>query len=176
MSAEKTYVLDANAFIQSKRKFYAFDICPGFWQSIVWHHTHGKICSIDRVAAELEKGGDDLWTWAKSDLPSTFFVSTDDPIVIGFYRLIIVWAQGQKQFLPEAKAEFAEAERADAWLIAHAMATGSTVVTMEEYDPNVRRRIPLPNVCKAAGIEVECVTIFEMLRRLQAKFNWQPPT
>jgi hypothetical protein len=47
---------------------------------------------------------------------------------------------------------------------------------LEEYAPNVRGRVPLPNVCKAQGIGVEYVTTFDMLRGLQTKFSWQPPT
>ena len=31
------FVLDANAFIQAKRRFYPFDVCPGYWGALVWH-------------------------------------------------------------------------------------------------------------------------------------------
>jgi len=173
MSARTKYVLDANAFIQSKRKFYAFDICPGFWAALIWHHAQGAIHSIDRVAAELGRGGDDLWAWAESKLPGEFFASTDDAEVIACYGQVIAWVQAQAQFLAEAKAEFAETERADAWLIAYAKSTGCVLVTLEEHNPSVRKRVPIPNVCRALGVEY--ITTFDMIRGLQTQFNWLPP-
>jgi hypothetical protein len=176
MGLEKKYVLDANAFIQPKRKFYTFDICPGYWDALIWHHTKGTLCSIDRVAKELERGADDLWQWADSKLPETFFDSTDSIEVVAFYRRVIGWVQAHPQFSTEAKAEFADADRADAWLIAYAKATGRALVTLEEFDPFIRKRVPIPNVCKFTAVGVECVTIFEMLRGLKTQFIWKPPT
>ena len=29
------FVLDANVFIQAKRRFYAFDFCPGYWDMLL---------------------------------------------------------------------------------------------------------------------------------------------
>ncbi len=26
------YLFDANVFIEAKNRYYAFDICPGFWE------------------------------------------------------------------------------------------------------------------------------------------------
>ena len=26
------YLLDSNVFIEAKNRYYAFDICPGFWE------------------------------------------------------------------------------------------------------------------------------------------------
>jgi hypothetical protein len=176
MAADKKYVLDANAFIQSKRKFYAFDICPGYWDALIWHHTQGIVCSIDRVARELERGGDDLSQWAGSSVPEDFFDSTDQTAVIAFYSQVIGLVQAHPQFSPDAKAEFADTDRADAWLVAYAKTTGSALVTLEAFDPLVRKRVPIPNVCQFAAVGVECVTIFEMLRRLKAQFKWEPPT
>jgi hypothetical protein len=176
MSAVTKYVLDANAFIQTKRRFYPLDICPGYWKSLIWHHEQGTVCSIDRVREELERGGDDLWAWIKHNLPKDFFASTDNPQVIACYRQVLSWVQAQDQFLPGAKAELAQTDRADAWLIAYAKATGMVLVTFEEYDPRVRKRVPIPNVCHAPGIDVKHVTLFDMLRGLGTTFNWQPPT
>ena len=174
MNGQAKYVLDANTFIQPRRRFYPFDICPGYWDALIWHHTQGSVCSIDRVAAELERGGDDLWAWAESQLPGDFFVSTDDSGVIACYAEALAWVQAQDQFLPTAKAEFAEADRADAWLVAYAKKTGRVLVTLEEYDPLIRKKVPMPNVCRAMGVEY--IKLFDMLRRLDAQFNWHPPS
>lgn len=31
MAPYPPYLIDSNAFIESKNRYYAFDICPGFW-------------------------------------------------------------------------------------------------------------------------------------------------
>jgi len=35
------YVLDANVFIEAARRYYAFDIAPPFWESLVQHAANG---------------------------------------------------------------------------------------------------------------------------------------
>ena len=49
----KKYLLDANAFIESKNRYYGFDICPGFWSSLVSQHEGQRVFSIDRIQNEL---------------------------------------------------------------------------------------------------------------------------
>jgi hypothetical protein len=170
MSASHTYVLDANSFIEAKRRYYAFDLCPGFWEALLWHHERGAIGSIDRVKTELQRGGDDLTKWVETVMPTVCFASTDSPPVIDCFRDVMSWVQAQPQFLPEAKAEFAGS--ADAWLVAYAKVTGRVLVTQEVLNKEVRRKVPIPNVCEAFGVRY--LDTFEMLRSLQAQFTWQP--
>ena len=77
----------------------------------------------------------------------------------------------QSQFQDTAKAEFQAV--ADGWLAAYAKKTEGVLVTLEQFDPNVRRRVPLPNVCHA--FDVECISPFGMLRRLGVQLDWSPP-
>lgn len=74
----------------------------------------------------------------------------------------MIWAQQKDQFIDAAKEEFATV--ADAWLIAHAHAMGATVVTLEVFNPDIKKKIPIPNVCREFG--VEAIDTFEMMRRL----------
>lgn len=130
MTDPETYLLDANVFIEAKRRYYAFDICPGFWDSLVLHHSSGRIGSIDRVRRiELEKGKDDLTVWAESEVPDTFFSLADEADVLRWYGEVIAWVQNQPQFFPEAKTEFAGS--VDGWLIAFAKAKNLILVTDE---------------------------------------------
>ena len=91
-----------------------------------------------------------------------WFVSTDADDVVQGYRDVMVWASQQNQFKPEAKADFAT--KADAWLVAYAMARECVVVTLEQFDPYVMRKIPIPNVCRA--LNVQYVDTFQLLRTL----------
>jgi Domain of unknown function (DUF4411) len=172
MSTAKTYVLDANVFIEAKRRYYAFDLCPGFWEALLWHQAQGNLGSIDRVKAELRRGGDDLSSWANDVMPGVCFASTTDQSVIDRFGEAVRWVQAQRQFLPEAKAKFAES--ADGWLIAYAKETGKTLVTQEVAAKEARKKVPIPNVCEAFGVAY--LDTFTMLNDLQVRFVWQPLT
>ena len=43
------FVLDANVLITAKNSYYAFDICPLFWEAIIDASENDRIVSIDRV-------------------------------------------------------------------------------------------------------------------------------
>jgi hypothetical protein len=172
MPTDKKYLLDANVFIEAKRRYYAFDLCPGYWECLVWHHQAACIQSIDRVKDEIERGADELSEWARSVMPQTCFASCDETAVTEQYAQIMAWVQSQNQFFPEAKADFAGS--ADGWLIACAKVNSLIVVTQEVLAPDARKKVPIPNVCEAFAVDY--VDIFEMLRDLEAQFNWQPTT
>ena len=75
-AAAMKYLLDANVFIEAHQRYYAFNLCPGFWKSLIWHHKQNRIYSIDRIELELKGSGDDLYKWAATQLPSDCFAST----------------------------------------------------------------------------------------------------
>ena len=161
-----TYVLDTNVFIEAARRYYAFDIAPPFWESLVQNAANGRIYSIDRVKQELERGKDELTTWATSQFNDAF-ASTDEEDVIESYSEVISWVQAQEQFLDAAKADFAAV--ADGWLVAYAKAKGYIVVTHELPATDARSKVPIPNVCEALGVRY--VDTFAMLRELGVRFS-----
>ncbi|MFZ4526127.1 MAG: DUF4411 family protein [Chlorobium sp.] len=63
MSITPVYLLDANVLISAARLYYAFDIVPSFWNTLVQRASYGKIISIDRVCDEINRGDDELVTW-----------------------------------------------------------------------------------------------------------------
>ena len=160
-----TYALDANVFIEAARRYYAFDLAPAFWESLVQHAANGRVQSIDRVKKELERGDDQLATWARGNF-SAAFASTDEKDIIESYREVVNWVQAQGQFLDAAKVYFADV--ADGWLVAYAKSKGRIVVTHEVLDPSIKRKVPIPNVCDA--FSVKYVDTFAMLRELGVRF------
>lgn len=168
MSTPPKYVLDSNVFIEAARRYYAFDIVPTFWEALIEHARNGRVQSIDRVKAEIDRGKDMLKDWANSDFHQ-WFIPTNQTDVIEAYGQIMVWAHNQVQFTGAAKAEFARAENADAWVVAYAKAKGCIVVTHEEFDPHVRVKIPIPNGCQAS--DVQYVDTFQMLRGLGVRIG-----
>ncbi|ACI20240.1 MULTISPECIES: DUF4411 family protein [Thermodesulfovibrio] len=168
MDREETYLLDANVFIEAARRYYAFDIAPPFWKALSEFAEKGKLISIDRVKNELLRGKDELSKWAKGSF-FEWFKSTDDDFILTSYRRVIEWAENHSQFTQEAKKEFYDAENADAWLVAYALSNRNIIVTHEVYKPDVKKEIPIPNICR--DFRIEYIDTFEMLRRLNFKFK-----
>ena len=174
MSTNSPYILDSDVFIAAKNSYYAFTICPGFWDSLIHHHEAGNICSIDRVKGELLAGRptEDLVEWVKDQLPSTFFMNTNEGAVTKAYGDIMLWVQRNPQYLDQAKAKFAT--EADGWLVAYAKAHRVTVITNEQPRPQSRNRILLPDVC--AQFKVTYKDTFLMLKELDVRYEWRRPS
>lgn len=163
MTESLRFVLDASVLIEAHRRYYAFDIAPVFWRILLELADKGHILSIDRVKNELMAGGEDdtLNLWAHSEF-DRWFASTENDEVFEAYRQLMEWSLGEKQFHDYAKAEFADV--ADSWLVAFAKAYNCIVVTQEQYSRDARRKILIPNACKAVGVQY--MNTFEMLRKL----------
>jgi hypothetical protein len=170
----EVYLLDANAFIQPKQKFYAFDICPGYWAALISHQRSGRVHSIDRVRDEIEEGGDDLWTWARDTFPAAGFATTRETGILSNYARLQSWVATSVHYTAVARQEFAEERNADGWLVAYAMKfPGTVIVTMEDFNAAKQSKVPIPNIAAAFG--VESITPFDMLRRLHVELQWREP-
>ncbi len=166
--APSLFVLDTNVFIEAHRRYYAQDLCPGFWDCLTYYCGEGRVLSIDRVRAEILSSPDQLSQWI-NQAPSNLFVSSAEPSVVNTFTNMMNWVQGNNQFLPAAKMDFANV--ADGWLAAYARVHNAVVVTQEVYSPGVRKRVPLPNVCRQ--FDVDYRDTFAMLRELEVSFDWR---
>jgi len=156
------YLLDANVFIQAQNLYYPFDFCPAFWDWLDRENASGTVFSIERVGHELDAGADELATWAVARGARLFL--KPDAVILPALRTVSTWATGQA-YEPSAVHTFLQV--ADYYLVAHAMAHGHVVVTHEIASTSTKK-IKIPDGC--IGLEVECVTPFEMLRRERARF------
>ncbi|ABB14902.1 DUF4411 family protein [Carboxydothermus hydrogenoformans] len=164
MKHNSSYLLDTNVFVEAARRYYAFDLVPAFWRILIDHAKNGDVLSIDWVKDEIVRNQDELSKWIKT-IFHNWCNSTNQPDVINAYREIMEWVNSNDQFLEEAKAEFASG--ADGWLIAYAKVKGCILVTHEKYNPNIRKKVPIPNVCKA--FNVPYIDTFDMMRNLGVK-------
>ncbi len=163
MSQSTKYLLDANVFIEAKKRYYDFDLCPGFWEALDLHCQNGLVCSIDRIKDEIVKGNVPLATRVTL---AGFRLPSNNVSVLEWYGKFQSWVQSEVQYNAGAKAEFAR--NADAWLIAYAKAEGCVVVTQEVPNPNIKKKVPIPNVCDAFGVPY--MNTFDMLRALNTSF------
>jgi hypothetical protein len=159
------YILDANIFIQAARTYYAIDLVPGFWNTLVTHGKSGKIATIDHIEAEILRGNDPLAVWIKNDF--TFIMPTNNAAVAAEYSQMVNWVQSNAHYTDAAKAEFASV--ADGWLIAYAKLNNLVLVTHEQPDKKSKRRVLIPDVCEQFGVDY--INTFDLLRALKAQYN-----
>jgi len=144
-------------------EYYAFDICPGFWDWLDIANASGDVSSIEPVADELEKGKDDLATWAAARR-GTFFQPLD-AAAHAVMTIVATWVQAQ-DFRDDAKRVFFAG--ADPFLIAFAKANGLTVASHEVHVEGQKNKVKIPTVCQPLG--GRCVRTFAMLRDMEARF------
>ncbi len=166
MTPAVRFLLDANVLIEAHRRYYAFDICPGFWDALVLHNTGGRLLSIDRVRNFELAGNDTLADWAAARTPGQFFAESTDRDIVDSYAEANRWVNAQARFPQNARAEFADS--VDGWLIAYAKAKGLTLVT-QEVPARQGAKIKIPDVCEAMG--VRWLNTFGMLRALGSSFR-----
>ena len=153
-------------FIEAHRRYYAFDLAPGFWSALAERSASGEILSLDRVLHEIAMDPDELAEWTSTAFASAFAPS-DGADVIAQFAEIMTWITGHAQYSPAAKAEFARV--ADGWLVAYAKLRGCTLVTHEVHSPLVIRKVPIPNVC--LQFDVPYTDTFKMLRALNIRIG-----
>jgi predicted nucleic acid-binding protein len=159
------FLLDSNVLITAHRSYYAFDICPGFWEAVKAGHAAGRVYSTQRVLDELRRGADVLVDWVENELQEGFFLDDSSAVVISEYAPMMQWVQS-RDYHTSAKTKFAS--DADGWLVATAKHSGHILVTHETRN-DAKARVPMPNVCEHFGVNY-CNT-YEMLRALACSFR-----
>jgi hypothetical protein len=163
------YVVDSNFFIQAHRANYPLDIASSFWEKIKQLADEEKIISIDKVKKEIFDHQDELKQWCEYNLPKDFFRDTQE--IVAYYGQVVIWANSKSShYSPNALAEFLGADEADAWLIAYALADKKNriIVTHERSQPEIKRKIKIPEACKP--FDIVFVNTIEMLRQLGERF------
>lgn len=156
------YLLDANVFMQASNLHYGFDFCPAFWDWLIDKNRGNHVFSIEKVGDEINAVAGDLSVWA-SQRGSAFFIRPDSAILSAL-PIVSNWVSTQ-HYDPAAVSTFLQV--ADYYVVAHALAHKHTVVT-HEVSSDSRKKIKIPNVC--IGLNIKCMTPFEMLRHERARF------
>lgn len=162
---DKKYALDANTFISASRSYYTFDIAPSFWNQLK-EKGNNSIVLIDRIRDEIYRNEDQLSLWLKQSESSFTIKQSSDENVIHNYSKIITNIQSDKQYTEYAKAEFARV--GDSWLCAHALTYDYIVVTQESYEPNIKKRVKIPNVCREFNISY--IDLFQFMKEIGIRF------
>ena len=102
------FFVDSDTLLTAHRRYYSFDICPGFWNNLINHHEREKIFSINHVRQELLRGDDkdDLFQWVSNKLPPSFFLEENSTEVVLVYKRIVKWARGHSNYSDQAHANY----------------------------------------------------------------------
>lgn len=165
-----TYLIDSNCFIESKNVSNPLDVATSFWKKIQQLAIAGRIHSIDKVKNELMSINDDLSTWVKDNIPDTFFLETANSSVLAQYQNTIKWADGSGIYTPIAIADYSQASKADAYLVAYASMdpTNIRIVTNETSGNGSQKRVKIPDAC--VPMNISCIKIMQMLREIGETF------
>jgi len=158
------YLLDANVFIEAKNFYYRFEIAPRFWEWLDEQQADGQLASVDPIGRELRRGNDELAEWVKERMGPAWFLPVDDEETQKAFVEIVNWVPSQS-FKQPAIDKFLDC--GDPWLIAKARVLNATVVTLEVYEPNTKKKVKIPNVCRA--FDIPFVDTFDMLSRMGAR-------
>jgi hypothetical protein len=153
------FLLDSNIFIEAKARYYGFDFAPGFWDWLDILFQSDQIRSIDAVRDELNERNDELALWVKDR--KQYFLPTEDTEVLRKFAELNEWAE--KQGYPRAALFEAEDNPTDFLLVAYAQVHKLILVTHEKSAPQSKKRVMIPDACKAKGVTV--IDTFEMLRQ-----------
>ena len=136
------------------------DVWTTFWGRLSEMAMMGQVVSCVKVKEEIDNGYDELSEWIKTHVPEGFFLPLDGDDLTA-YATLQNWAAA-RDFTDVAKTDFAS--KADAFIIAKALAKGMTLVTLEKSNPQRKNRVMIPDACSAIG--VDCCDLNAMLRAL----------
>ena len=167
------YILDTNTFITAKNTFYAYDIVPSFWSTLLGMFKLGKVKVIDAVADEIADGKDDLTEWfgenikkSADDIGDAYVIQVkQNGTVLQNYQDIANLIVQNTQYKESEKARFLS--RADPWLIAAGKALNATIVTQEVLSGEGTRKVKIPDICQQVGVKY--VNLYDMMRAVGIK-------
>ncbi len=141
-------------------------MAPAFWRQLV-EKGGQKIILIDKVKEEILRNEDQLSDWLKENENNFTIVEVGKLSVIECYSKIITSVKENQQYKETAKAQFAEV--ADSWLCAYGMSSGDIIVTEEKYEPDSKKSVKIPNVCREFSIDY--IGLLEFMRKLDIRFD-----
>lgn len=145
------YSFDTSAFIEGQKRYYRPANFPSLWKHIEALITSGHLRSCDVVLSELEKVDDGCLAWAKQQDGLFLMPSQETQAAVGQ-----VMARHPKLVRNGRSG-------ADPWVIAMAIATGTTCAVVTDEKPKSLINPHIPDVCGEMGIP--CMTLAEVVER-----------
>jgi predicted nucleic acid-binding protein len=158
MTNNKLYCLDSSVFIQGWTSYYSIELCPSYWGVLNELIDEGQIFATMEVKREIEKSEDDLYRWVQAR--TRLFRDADEDVQLALIDIL----RDYGRLVDSTK----QRSIADPWVIAHAKVTNAVVVTKEQPSDS-RKRIKIPDVCRALGIS--WLDDFQFCREIGIRFE-----
>lgn len=167
------FLLDSNAFITPYRLYYPFDFAQGFWDQLGETLKLDNVSLLDVVVSEVSKNEDELSEWL-SGLEGIHQATVRVPSIVRNYGMVLEFVQKSGYYTDGALRDWARGDIADPWLIATAMETGATIVTIEKKAGSLSKKNPsknakIPDVAEYFG--VKCKDLFYYMRQMGFRLN-----
>lgn len=158
------YWLDTSVFLTASRGDLAFDLHPEFWEMLENDARNGFIASprfVYREIVELSGRTDEVAQWAtRLKANGIMFMEPDEGTVTAFTEI----ADYIHQYVDPSEGD-AFLDEADPWVVAHALAGGTVVVSQEKLIGIGSKRIAIPNLCEHFALG--CVKTNQFLREMK---------
>ena len=147
------FVIDTSSILQAWKRDYPPDTFPTLWQKIEQLAAQGVLIAPSEVLLELERGGDEIYRWARGQ--ASLFVEPDEEVqgIVG--EIVDRWPA----FVPD---DSHDGVWADPYVVALAAVRSGSAVTGEVAASLAARRPKIPNICQAMGIP--CSNLLGLLR------------
>jgi hypothetical protein len=167
----EVFIIDSNALITPYKFYYSFEIAPQFWNVVAKHIILKNVIILDKVFDEISSKDDLLGRWIKS-IDNLEQISFKDSEIIDNYGKIMNYIGTSGFYSSIAFNAWAQANKADPWIIAAAMAYNYTVITFETFNQGLNVNHPskivkIPNVCQRFNIK--CKDLFYMMHELSIR-------
>lgn len=140
---EDLFCIDTSALIHAWNRDYPPDVFGTVWSNLEALADAGSLVSLEEVLLELERGGDDIYDWAKSQ--ESMFIKPDSSVQAKVRQIINTY----RAFLPDHSRD---GIWADPYVVALAIEENATVVTGEK-PVGLDAKVPkIPNICSDFGI------------------------
>jgi len=168
------YLLDANILIDANMYYYPIDRVPEFWDWLLMLGQTGVVKIpveiFDEVVNPLPPVDrrDAVVGWLKENESILLFLEDSRTELV-----MEVAVEGYGHNLTE---EEQEKIGRDPFLIAYALVDPENrcVVTNERSRPSQRRgNRHIPDVCREQNIDVRCINVFDLIRELDFRTDWQ---
>ena len=154
------YIFDSNILIRSSRIDFEKDEFIGFLNWVFNYVKSGVIMIPESVYYEISRGDDLLAEWCKENIKK---LRIDDSLAAPFLQKVL-------EAYKANDANTIEKIQNDAFIIAHALACGGTVVTYEkESRASSASNKKIPSICEKLGIS--CITLPAFMWRLLGQQN-----
>lgn len=147
------FCIDTSALLHGWKRDYPPDVFSSIWRDLEELAEIGLLIAPKEVLLELERGGDDVYAWAKAR--EAMFLEPDDNVQKQVAQIVNTYPS----FVPE---ESRDGIWADPYVIGLAVTKEATVVTGETLAGPNAKIVRIPDICTV--LKVPYVAFLDLLR------------